>query len=386
MKSSHRRRRRVRPTRQPLCPLLHLLTIIGILSKRLGSFLWSFLRDGAAIRAELIVLRTTVAAYENRKAKPKFTDGDRLTIVLLSGLHDTMKSFVFKQETLSRWHRNVFRLFWRWKSRRRGRPPIPKNLRKLIRQIIEDNKGIGQQKVADLLLTDFNLRVSPRTVANYWPRHVDRGNGQPVGSWTWFKFIRKRAKEIVAGDFFTVVTATFRTLYVLVMMEVGSRKIIHYNVTAHPTAEWTAQQFREAFTPECDYKYLIHDHGSAFTEEVDEVAKAVGIEIKKTPVRAPQANAYCERLIGTIRRECLDFLIPFGERHLKMILNEWVTYYNQWRPHRGRHPDGAPRIPAPIHPPPPPAVNRHQIAEGYEIEATPILGGLRHQYRLKKVA
>ena len=235
---------------------------------------------------------------------------------------------------------------------------------------------------------NFNLKVSARAVAKYWPRHVDRGNGQAVGSWTWSKFIRKRARDnaLVACDFFTVVTATFRTLYVLVMMEPGSRKVIHYNVTAHPTAEWTAQQFREAFSPDCNYKTLIHDHGSAFTKEVDQVAEAVGIEVTKTPLCAPRANSYCERLIGTIRRECLDYLIVFGERHLKLILDEWVGYYHHHRPHRGEHPEGVPRIPEPIGPPPPPTLDRHHMAPGYEVEATPILGGLRHVYRLKKAA
>jgi len=319
------------------------------------------------------------------KVKPRFTNGDRLTLVLLSRFHNWRESFPLKPDTLLRWHRDAFRLLWRRKSRPCGKPPILEDLRKLIQQMVKDNPGMGERQIADLMLTRMGIQVSARTVGKYWPR-VQRGDGQPVGSQVWATFVRNHAKAIVACDFFTVVTATFRTLYVLVMMEVGSRKIIHVNVTAHPTAEWTAQQFREALPGDHPYKYLIHDHGSAFTKEVDEVAKAVGIEVKKTPLQAPKANAYCERLIGTIRRDCLDYLIAFGERHLKLILNEWVPYYNHWRPHRGKHPDGVPRIPEPIGPPPPPAINRHQIAEGYEIEATPILGGLRHLYRLKKAA
>ena len=108
--------------------------------------------------------------------------------------------------------------------------------------------------------------------------------------------------------------------------------------------------------------------------------------MKKTPLQAPKANAYCERLIGTIRRECLDYLLAFGDRHLELILNEWVDYFNHYRPHRGEHPEGVPRIPEAVTPPPPPALDRHHIAAGYEIERTPTLGGLRHKYRLKKVA
>lgn len=367
-------------------PLPQFLQTIWSLSQKLGCLLWSFLRENAAIRAELIVLRTTVAAYENRKAKPRFTNGDRLTLVLLSKLHNWKESFPLKPDTLIRWQRNAFRLLWRRKSRPRGRPPIAKDLRKLIQQMVKDNPGMGERQIADTMLEQLGIQVSPRTVGKYWPPDVERGDGQPVGSQPWATFVYNQAKAVVACDFLEAVTATFRTLYVFVMMEVGSRKIIHCNVTAHPTAEWTAQQFREALPGDHKYKYLIHDRDSIFAKEVDEVAKGVGIKIKKTPVRAPRANAYCERLNGTIRRECLDFLIPFGERHLKLILNEWVDYFNHWRPHRGKHPDGVPRIPEPIEPPPPPAVNRHQIAEGYEIEATPVLGGLRHRYRLKKVA
>jgi putative transposase len=369
--------------------LLHLFVTLAECLARAADYLFWALAPKSAQAAEIVSLKTELVTYRSRNIRPRrFTDGARLTFVWLTRRFDISNMIHVQRATLARWHRHAFRLLWRWKSRRRGRPPVPKNLRKLIRQIIGDNKGIGQRQVADVLLKDFNIKVSPRAVAKYWPRRVDRGKGQPVGSGVWWKFIHKRARDnaIVACDFFTVVTATFRTLFVLVMMEPGSRKIIHYNVTAHPTAEWTAQQFREALSPECNYKTLIHDHGSAFTKEVDAVAEAVGIEVKKTPFQAPQANAYCERLIGTIRREFLDYFLVFGERHLKLILNEWVDYYNHHRPHRGKHPEGVPRIPERIGPPPPPALDRHHMAPGYEIEATPILGGLRHVYRLKKAA
>jgi putative transposase len=367
--------------------LRHLfVTLVKCLAKAAEYLFWALVPKSRQA-ATIVALRTEVSAYRSRDIRPRrFTNAARLTFVWLTRRFDVSNIIHVQNATLARWHRQAFRLFWRWKSRPRGRPPIPKNLRSLICQIIDDNKGIGQQQVADVLLKNFNIKVSPRTVAQYWPRRVDRGKGRPVGSGVWSKFVRKgaRANAIVACDFFTVVTATFRTLYVLVMMEVGSRKVIHLNVTAHPTADWTAQQFRQALSPERQYRYLIHDHGSAFTKQVDAVAEAVGIEVKKTPFQAPKANAYCERLIGTIRRECLDYLLVLGERHLKGILNEWVAYYNHWRPHRGDHPDGVPRIPEPLEPPP--AVDRHQIAHGYKIEATPILGGLRHRYRLKRVA
>ena len=275
--------------------LLHLfITVVKCLAKAAEYLFWS-LAPKSAQAARIVSLTTELSAYRSRDIRPgRFTNGARLTFVWLTRRFDVSDIVHVQTATLARWHRHAFRFFWRWKSRRRGRPSLPKKLRKLIRQVIGDNKGIGQRQVADILLRSFNLLVSPRAVAKYWPRRVDPGKGQPVGSWTWLKFVHKRARAnaIVACDFFTVVTATFRTLYVLVIMEVGSRKIIHYNVTAHPTAEWTAQQFREALSPDCNYKTLIHDNGSAFTKQVDEVAEAVGIEVKKTPFQAPKAKDY----------------------------------------------------------------------------------------------
>jgi transposase InsO family protein len=137
----------------------------------------------------------------------------------------------------------------------------------------------------------------------------------------------------VAADFLVAITAGFRMLYVFVVMEVGSRRLLHCKVTAHPTAGWTLQQFREAIPSDHGYGFLIHDRDTIFSEEVDEHLQAFGLKILRTPVQAPKANAYCERLMGTIRREWLDFLIPLNEKHLRRELREWVTHYNSGRPH-----------------------------------------------------
>ena len=138
---------------------------------------------------------------------------------------------------------------------------------------------------------------------------------------------------MVACDFFVVVTATFRTLYVFVIMELGTRQILHQNATAHPTAEWTLQQFREALADEHPYRFVIHDRDSIFSKDLDRDVKAMGVRVLRTPVRAPKANAVCERLGGRLRRECLDFLIPLTERHLKMTVEVWRIHYNRGRPH-----------------------------------------------------
>ncbi len=188
---------------------------------------------------------------------------------------------------------------------------------------------------------------------------------------------------LITCDFATVVTAHFRILYVLVLMEVGTRRILRYNVTSRSTALWTAQQFREAIPSDHSYRFLIHDRDSIFSEQVDEAVEGLGLQALRTPVRAPQANAYCERLIGTTRRECLDYMIPLSEKHLQKILREWVAHYNHGRPHSSLGP-GLP-IPAPPLPVPPQS-SRHQLPQGWRIVAKSVLGGLHHEYRLEKTA
>jgi putative transposase len=180
-----------------------------------------------------------------------------------------------------------------------------------------------------------------------------------------------------------VRTAGFRVLYVFVVMEVGSRRILHCNLTAHPTAAWTLQQFREAIPSDHTYRFLIHDRDSIFSAEVNDELGAFGLKIRRTPVQAPKANAYCERLIGSMRRACLDWLIPLNEKHLRRILREWVVHYNRGRPHASLGP-GIPepatrRRPSPKHP-------RHELPPDRRIRIKEVLGGLHHEHRLEKVA
>src|SRR5262249_29231065 len=196
----------------------------------------------------------------------------------------------------------------------------------------------------------------------------------------WSTFVRNHATAIVACDFFVSITATFRIVYVFVAMEVGSRKIVHWNTTEHPTAEWTIQQFREFFAFDHPYRFLIHDRDSIFSHELDQELKGFGVRVLKTPRRAPQANAFCERLIGTIRRECLDWIIPLSEAHLKRTLREFVHHYNRGRPHSAL----GPGIPEPTQANAQAGPHRHKLPEGYHVGSTPILGGLHHEYRLEK--
>ena len=159
----------------------------------------------------------------------------------------------------------------------------------------------------------------PRTIRKYWPQQPEIGSGRRrSASQRWKTFVRNHAQGIVACDFLVAVTARFRILFVFVAMEIGSRRILHCNVTAHPTAEWTLQQLRDAIPSDHPCRFLIHDRDTIFSSELDaEVKSTFGLRVLRTPVRAPHANAYCERLIGTVRRECLDFMIPLHERQLR---------------------------------------------------------------------
>ena len=283
-----------------------------------------------------------------------------------------------KPETLIRWHRKGFRLFWRWKSRPTGRPCLPKDLQALIFQIARENPTWGQEHIANELKLKLGIRVSPRTVAKclaWCPRRC------PDPKQRWLTFVRNHAEAMIACDFFVVVTARFRIRYVFVLMELGRRRILHYNVTDHPSAEWTLQQLREALPDDHPFRFLVHDRDSIFSRELDQAVAAMGMRVCRTPRRAPKAHARCERLVGTIRRECLDFLIPLGQRHLKHVLNHWVLHYNQGRVHMSL----GPGIPDPLTSSPPRSEHRHGLPPGHRVRHKAVLGGLHHEYWLEKV-
>ena len=207
-------------------------------------------------------------------------------------------------------------------------------------------------------------------------------HGRPRGYQRWATFVRNHAKAIVACDFLVSVTATFRVLYLFVAMAIGSRGILHVNVTDHPTAEWPTQQFREFLAFDHPLRFVIHDRDAIFSNEVDLALRDFGVRSLKAPVRTPTANVFCERVIGTIRRECLDFIIPLNERHLHSTLREFVRYYNRGRPHSSL----GPGIPEPIQASAPDTVHRHRLPVGYRISSKPILSALHHDYSLEKEA
>ena len=347
-------------------------------------FAASFLQSRSVLAAENLFLRKQLALYQERQVRPRrATDANRLTMVLAAILFNWKEALAaIRPETFTGWHRKGFKLFWRWKSRPVGRPKIPKNLREVIFAMARDNPSWGQERIAAELLLKLGIQVSPRTVRRYLPEDP-KGHLHKVPTQRWMTFVRNHAKAILACDFFVSVTVHFRIIYVFVIMEVGTRRLVHCNVTSHPTAGWTLQQFREAIDNEQDYRFVVHDRDKIYSKELDRSIKAMGVKVLKTPYRSPQANSHCERLIGTLRRGCLDFLIPMNETHLRSILKAWRIHYNQARPHSSLGP-GLPQprrgLPVTVQ------KQRHQIPEGYRVKAKPILGGLHHEYHLEKIA
>jgi putative transposase len=365
----------------------HLGQLSCTLLTLLGNGVWYFtlrLRSPAALAAENLFLRKQLALYRERSITPqRATLATRLTMVWLARWFDWHRALVIVHPaTLIRWHRQGFREFWRWTSRH-GRPPIPAALQALIRQMARENPTWGQERIANELRLKLGLRVSPRTVRKYQPAHQDNGRGQRVRSQRWRTFVRNHVQAIVACDFCVVVTATFRLLNVLVVIEHATRRILHANVTAHPTAAWALQQLRDAISAEHTYHFLIHDRDSIFSRDPHQRVRHFGLRVLKTPPQSPQANAICERVLGTLRRECLDFMIPLTENHLRRILQAWVQHYNEGRPHMALGP-GIPQPPP--HLPIPFQEHRHRLPDPLQVVGRPILGGLHHEYRLGQKA
>jgi transposase InsO family protein len=333
------------------------------------------------LAAENLFLRKQLAFCVERNVRPRRLDeAARIALVVLARVIDWRQLLtIVRPDTLLRWHRQGFRLFWRWKSRGPGRPRIPRYLQDVIATMARANQTWGEERIAAELLLKLGVSVSPRTVRRYMRRPVP--SRPRSSSQTWRTFVRNHARETLACDFFVVVTATFRIVYVFLMLDIGTRRILHWNVTAHPTAEWTVQQFRSVLTGEEPYRFIVHDRDAVFSPAVDDALRSMNLRVLKTPVRVPQANTFCERLIGTARRECLDHVIPLHERQLWRTLAEWVPHYNRGRPHASLGP-GIPE-------PPTVTVARaagHHIPQRHRVATKQVLAGLHHEYRLEPIA
>lgn len=222
-------------------------------------------------------------------------------------------------------------------------------------------------------------QTDEKTVAKYMKRLGHRRRHDPSQKWS--AFLRTHARGIVATDFATACTIRFQRLYVIFFLEIGSRRVVHWNLTASPDERWTANQFKEIFGPDHPYTHVVHDRDGIFSAFVDKIAEFSGVEILKTPPRTPRANAFIERFIGTFWRECLDHLIILNERMLRWTVREFVRYYNSSRPHLSLGP-GIPQMPEDLVIPI--SAHRHRLPDGYKAVPRPCLGGLHHDYRLER--
>jgi putative transposase len=343
-------------------------------------FLVLSLRSRSSLAAENLFLRKQLAFYQERRIRPRRIDNrTRLTLVWLSRWFDWRSALtVVTPRTFVGWHRKGFQRFWRRKCQS-GRPPIPPELQHLIRRRARENPSWGEERIANELLLKLGLRVSPRTIRKYLPKLPSAPAGNPRNDQRWSTFLKNHADIIIACDFCVVATATFRMLYVLVVMEHASRRIIHFNVTPHPTAAWTLQQLRQDVPSDHTYRFIIHDRDAIFSSGLDQSLARMGLEVIETPVRSPKANSLCERLIGTLRRECMDWIIPLTEEHLRRTLSAWLAHYNRGRPHSSLGP-GLPD--PPLNLPQHLQRQRHRFDRSSRVVAHPVLNGLHHEYRL----
>jgi putative transposase len=239
----------------------------------------------AKLAAENLFLRKQLAMYLERQVKPgRPDDATRITLVILSRLLDWPRLLtIVKPDTLIAWHRQGFRLVWRWKSRAVGRPRIPERLQRLIADVATANPTWGEERIAAELLVKLGLRLSPRTVRRYMPRRASpRGRRQFQ---TWTTFVKNHANVTLACDFFVTITATFRVLYGFVVLESGTRRLMHWNVTKHPSAEWTLQQFRMLLPGDQRHRLVIHDRDSTLSATVDQFLVDTGLTVLKTSAR-----------------------------------------------------------------------------------------------------
>jgi putative transposase len=317
--------------------------------------------ENALLRQQLIVLQRHVK-------RPALSWRDRALFVFIASKLPTWKTalMIVQPDTLLRWHRDLFRLLWRRKSRRKGkkgREPLAEDIVTLIRPIAKDNGTWGAERIRGELLK-LGIKVSKSTIQRY----INQVRSPVPTRQTWATFLRNHAKDIWAVDFLQTHDLFFRAIFVFVVIELGSRRLLHFGVTRSPSDAGVAQQLREATPFGQGPRFLIRDNDNKFGQAFDRVAKGTGIEVLTTPYQAPKANAICERFLGSVRRECLDFFLIFNERHLRKIMKQYQDYFNHARPHQGINQ----RIPC--------HSEQSQQNTG-TIIAHPILGGLHHDYR-----
>ena len=318
------------------------LRLLYLIFCQLLGWLVLLARRSATKDAELLVLRHEVAVLRRQVARPRIDWADRAVLAELSRLlpRSIWQGRFVQPATLLRWHRDLVRRHWTY-SHRRGRPSVAAEIRDLVLRLARENSTWGYRRVHGELRR-LGYRIGASTV---WAI-LQRAGVDPApkrSALTWRQFLRAQAKGVLAVDFFTVDTVFLKRLYVLFVVEVATRRVHVLGATPHPVGAWVAQQARNLVMGLDDhlvrFRFLVRDRDAKFTAAFDAVFAAEGIEVLRTPVRAPRANAYAERWVGTVRRELLDRMLIFGCQQLQAVLAEYADHYNGHRPHRalGRH-------------------------------------------------
>jgi transposase InsO family protein len=335
---------------------------MGGLSKLIWLAVVGLFRPRISLEAENLVLRHQLNVLRRKSpARIAFSGVDRMVFAGLYALApnvlDALK--IVKPDTVIRWHRVGFRGYWRWKSRARGgRPSTAVDIRQLIREMSIANPLWGAPRIHGELLK-LGIEVGQTTVAKYMAKR------RRPPSQGWKTFLYNHADGIASIDLFVVPTVSFRLLYGLLILQHARRDLLWLAVTAHPTAEWVARQFTEALGWRDAPRYVVRDRDRAYGSEFIRRIRAMGIRDRPISARSPWQNGYAERLIGSIRRECLDHVVVFGERHARNLLHSYKKYYNEYRTHLSLDKD------APL--------SRAVSAHG-RIVVSPVLGGLHHRY------
>jgi putative transposase len=324
----------------------------------------SHLRSHESLRLENMALRHQLAVYQHTVKRPKLRPADRLFWSWLSRLwSDWQAALAFVQpRTVIAWQKRRFRDYWRQLSQSGtpGRPSLSKDVRDLIRDMWRSNPLWGAPRIVGEL-RKLGINVAKSTVEKYRPRV------RKPSSPTWKTFLNNHVEDLIACDFFTVPTATFRVLFVFIMLAHERRRIVHFNITEHPTAQWTAQQIVEAFPWDTAPRYLLRDRDAIYSVAFQRRIKHMGIKEVKIAPRSPWQNPYCERLIGSLRREVLDHIIVLNDRHLRRVLTTYISFYHRFRTHLSLEMDC----------PHPRAVEPPEVGKAM---ALPEVGGLHHHY------
>jgi transposase InsO family protein len=343
---------------------MHHRAMVDLFLSLLGALRSAF-RSRASLALENLALRQQLANLRHTSGRPRLRKSDRVFWLVLSRLWSRWAEVlvVVKPDTVVRWHRAGFRLLWRWKSRSRSlaESDVSAEVKTLIRQMAETNVGWGAPKVHGELLK-LGIDISERSVSRFMPPKRRKPPSQ-----TWRTFLDNHVGSLASIDFFTVPTATFRVLYVFFVLAHDRRRVLHFNVTEFPSAQWTGQQIIEAFPEDTAPTYMIRDRDGIYGGQFRRRVEGIGIEEVLTAPRSPWQNPYAERLVGSVRRECLDHVIVLGGQHLYRILKSYFAYYHRSRTHLSLGKD-APE-PRPVRPP----------SMG-KVVALPEVGGLHHRY------